>query len=158
MGRASPIGQVYEEAFGTPLVFTFEGILIASLIFNLPFAVQPMQRAFESISTEVRDAAACCGMSSWRILWRIELPLAWPGIMTAFVLVFAHTIGEFGVVLMIGGNIPGKTQLVSIAIYDHVEALDYTQAYALSGLLLLLCFVLLLAVYAFNRRLRMIPS
>ena len=141
MGRASPIGQVYEDVFGTPLVFTFEGILIASLVFNLPFAVQPMQRAFESISTEVRDAAACCGMSPWRILWRIELPLAWPGIMTALVLVFAHTIGEFGVVLMVGGSIPGETRTAAIEIYDRVQAFDNAAAGAMSALLLVISLV-----------------
>lgn len=141
MGRASPIGQVYEDFFGTPLVFTFEGILIASLVFNLPFAVQPMQRAFEAISTEVRDAAACCGMSPWRILWRIELPLAWPGIMTALVLVFAHTIGEFGVVLMVGGSIPGETRTAAIEIYDRVQAFDNAAAGAMSALLLVISLV-----------------
>ena len=141
MGRASPIGQLYEDAFGTPLVFTFEGILVASLIFNLPFAVQPMQRAFESISTEVRDAAACCGMSPLRILWRIELPLAWPGIMTAFVLVFAHTIGEFGVVLMVGGSIPGETRTAAIEIYDRVQAFDNAAAGAMSALLLVISLI-----------------
>ncbi|MDA7947931.1 MAG: molybdate ABC transporter permease subunit [Hyphomicrobiaceae bacterium] len=138
MGRASPIGRVYESVFGAPLVFTFEGILIASLIFNLPFAVQPMQRAFEAISTEVRDAAACCGMGRWRILWRIDLPLAWPGIMTALVLVFAHTIGEFGVVLMVGGSIPGETRTAAIEIYDRVQAFDNAAAGAMSALLLVI--------------------
>jgi len=141
MGRASPLGQVYEGLFGAPLVFTFEGVLLASLIFNLPFAVQPMQRAFEGISTEVRDAAACCGMSPMRILWRIELPLAWPGIMTAFVLVFAHTIGEFGVVLMVGGSIPGETRTAAIEIYDRVQAFDNAAAGAMSALLLVISLI-----------------
>ncbi len=141
LGRASPLGQLYEGLFGTPLVFTFEGLLVASIIFNLPFAVQPMQRAFESISYEFRDAAACCGMSPMRILWRIELPLAWPGIMTAFVLVFAHTIGEFGVVLMVGGSIPGETRTAAIAIYDRVQAFDNSAAGAMSALLLVISLV-----------------
>jgi len=141
LGRASPLGQLYEGVFGVPLVFTFEGLLVASIIFNLPFAVQPMQRAFETISTDIRDAAACCGMTSWRILWRIELPLAWPGIMTAFVLTFAHTIGEFGVVLMVGGNIPGETRTAAIAIYDRVQAFDNTAAGAMSALLLVISLV-----------------
>ena len=138
LGKASPLGQLYEGLFGAPLVFTFEGLLVASIIFNLPFAVQPMQRAFESISNEVRDAAACCGMAPMRILWRIELPLAWPGIMTAFVLVFAHTIGEFGVVLMVGGSIPGETRTAAIAIYDRVQAFDNAAAGAMSALLLVI--------------------
>jgi molybdate transport system permease protein len=141
LGRASPIGQLYEGLFGTPLVFTFEGLLVASVIFNLPFAVQPMQRAFETISSEVRDAAACCGLTPWRILWRIELPLAWPGIMTAFVLVFAHTIGEFGVVLMVGGSIPGETRTAAIAIYDRVQAFDNAAAGAMSALLLVISLI-----------------
>ena len=138
MGRASPLGQLYETAFGSPLVFTFEGLLLASIIFNLPFAVQPMQRALESIPGEVRDAAACCGLSKLRTFWRIELPLAWPGIMTAFVLVFAHTIGEFGVVLMVGGSIPGETKTAAIAIYDRVQAFDNAAAGAMSALLLMI--------------------
>jgi len=100
-----------------------------------------MQRAFETISTDIRGAAACCGMTSWRILWRIELPLAWPGIMTAFVLTFAHTIGEFGVVLMVGGNIPGETRTAAIAIYDRVQAFDNTAAGAMSALLLVISLV-----------------
>lgn len=138
MGRASPLGQLFEQVTGSPLVFTFEGLLGASVIFNLPFAVQPMQRAFEAISSEVRDAAACCGLSTWRAFWRIELPLAWPGIMSAFVLVFAHTIGEFGVVLMVGGSIPGETKTAAIAIYDRVQAFDNAAAGAMSALLLLI--------------------
>ncbi len=138
MGRASPLGQLYETMIGSPLVFTFEGLLLASIIFNLPFAVQPMQRAFESIPGEVRDAAACCGLSKLRTFWRIELPLAWPGIMTAFVLVFAHTIGEFGVVLMVGGSIPGETKTAAIAIYDRVQAFDNAAAGAMSALLLVI--------------------
>jgi molybdate transport system permease protein len=128
-------------SLGVPLVFTFEGLLVASIIFNLPFAVQPMQRAFETISSEVRDAAACCGLTPWRILWRIELPLAWPGIMTAFVLVFAHTIGEFGVVLMVGGSIPGETRTAAIAIYDRVQAFDNSAAGAMSALLLVISLI-----------------
>lgn len=141
LGRASPLGQLYEGIFGAPLVFTFEGLLVASVIFNLPFAVQPMQRAFESISSEVRDAAACCGLSPWRIHWRIELPLAWSGIMTALVLVFAHTIGEFGVVLMVGGSIPGETKTAAIAIYDRVQAFDNAAAGAMSALLLVISLI-----------------
>lgn len=141
MGKASPIGQAYETLFGAPLVFTFEGVLLASLIFNLPFAVQPIQRSFEAISGEVRDAAACCGMSPARILWRIELPLAWPGIMTAFVLVFVHTIGEFGVVLMVGGSIPGETRTAAIEIYDRVQAFDNAAAGAMSALLLVISLI-----------------
>jgi molybdate transport system permease protein len=109
-GAASPLGQLWQAAAGRPLVFSFEGLLIASIIFNIPFAVQPMQRGFEAIPPQVREAAACCGMSPWQALLKVELPLAWPGILTAMVLSFAHTLGEFGIVLMVGGSIPGETR------------------------------------------------
>jgi molybdate transport system permease protein len=123
-GAASPIGRTWQALYGQPLVFSFEGLLLASLLFNLPFAILPMQRGFEAIPRELRDAAACCGMSPWRVLRRVELPLAWPGILTASVLTFAHTLGEFGVVLMVGGNIPGETETIAISIYDRVQAFD----------------------------------
>ncbi|MDH4149351.1 MAG: molybdate ABC transporter permease subunit [Betaproteobacteria bacterium] len=141
MGGASPLGQMYETVFGRPLVFSFEGLLVASVIFNIPFAIQPMQRGFEAIAPEVRDAAACCGLSRWRTLWRIELPLAWPGILSAMVLTFAHTLGEFGVVLMVGGSIPGETKTVAIAIYDRVQAFDTAGAGIMSAALLLISLV-----------------
>jgi len=128
----------YESLFGHQLTFSFQGLLVASLIFNLPFAVQPMQRAFEAIAPEVREAALCCGMSRLRILRRIELPLAWPGILSAMVLIFAHTLGEFGVVLMVGGSIPGKTRTIAIAIYDRVQAFDTTGAGIMSATLLVI--------------------
>ena len=118
------MGQLWQAVFGHQLVFTFEGLLVASVIFNLPFAIQPTQRGFEAIPLEVREAAACCGMSPWRSLWRVELPLAWPGVLTAMVLTFAHTLGEFGIVLMVGGSIPGETKTIAIAIYDRVQAFD----------------------------------
>ncbi len=141
MGGASPIGQFYESLIGRPLVFSFEGLLIASVIFNIPFAIQPMQRGFEAIAPEVRDAAACCGLTRWRTLWRIELPLAWPGILSAVVLTFAHTLGEFGVVLMVGGSIPGETKTVAIAIYDRVQAFDTAGAGIMSAALLLISLI-----------------
>lgn len=155
MGGASPIGQLYESAFGRPLVFSFEGLLVASVIFNIPFAIQPMQRGFESIAPEVRDAAACCGLSRWRTLWRIELPLAWPGILSAVVLTFAHTLGEFGVVLMVGGSIPGETKTIAIAIYDRVQAFDTAGAGAMSAALLLISLVAIGAAYFTAARSRM---
>ena len=138
LGGASPLGQFYHDLTGQQLVFSFEGLLIASILFNLPFAIQPMQRGFEAIPIEVRDAAACCGLSGWRTLWRIELPLAWPGILTALVLTFAHTLGEFGVVLMVGGSIPGETKTIAIAIYDRVQAFDTAAAGAMSATLLII--------------------
>lgn len=136
MGATSPLGAWYQTLTGHTLAFSFEGLLIASVLFNLPFAIQPLQRAFEAIPPQVREAALCCGMSSWRILRRIELPLAWPGLLSAAVLTFAHTLGEFGVVLMVGGSIPGETRTVAIAIYDRVQAFDTAAAGTMSAVLL----------------------
>jgi molybdate transport system permease protein len=130
------VGLSGKSIFGIPLVFSFTGVLIASLIVNLPFAIQPIQRAFESINPEIREAAQVSGLSNWQIFRLIELPLAWRGITSAAVLTFAHTLGEFGVVLMVGGAIPGETKTVSIAIYDKVQSFDTAGAGALSLLLL----------------------
>lgn len=152
LGSASPIGRLWEEIFGRPLVFTFEGLLIASVIFNLPFAIQPMQRAFEAIPRQVREAAPCCGMSPWQTLWRVELPLAWPGILTGMVLAFAHTLGEFGIVLMIGGSIPGETRTIAISIYDRVQAFDDAAAGTMSALLLTFSLVTIALTFAASRR------
>ncbi len=152
LGARSPLGQAYDALFGQPLTFSFAGLLIASILFNLPFAIQPMQRAFEAIPADVRDAARCCGLSPWRILTRIELPLAWPGILSAMVLTFAHTLGEFGVVLMVGGNIPGETRTIAIAIYDRVQAFDDSAAATMSAVLLLISLVAIsLSYYAGTR-------
>jgi len=134
-GRSSPIGQWWQQVFGSQLVFTFEGLVVASVIFNLPFAIQPAQRGFEAIPADVREAAACCGMSPLTSLWKVELPLAWPGLMTAMVLTFAHTLGEFGIVLMVGGSIPGETKTIAIAIYDRVQAFDDRSAATMSAVL-----------------------
>lgn len=143
LGGESFIGATVERLFGQQLVFHFSGLVLASLIVNIPFAVQPIQRAFEAIPHEVRDSAACCGMGYWRALLTVELPLAWPGILTALVLSFAHTIGEFGVVLMVGGSIPGETKTIAIAIYDKVQAFDFTAAGQMSLFLLLLSVAVL---------------
>src|SRR5690606_23589542 len=116
--------------------FTFEGLLLASILFNVPFAVQPMQRGFEAVSRDVREAAWCSGMSRWSTFLRIELPLAWPGLLSAFVLTFAHTLGEFGVVLMVGGSIPGETRTIAIAIYDRMQAFDESAAASMAAVLL----------------------
>jgi molybdate transport system permease protein len=151
-GAASPLGQFWQAAFDRPLVFTFQGLLIASIIFNLPFAIQPMQRAFEAIGPDIREAAACCGMPPWQALRQVELPLAWPGILTAMVLSFAHTLGEFGIVLMVGGSIPGETRTIAIAIYDRVQAFDDRAAAQMSALLLVLSLVTIALTYAFSRR------
>ncbi len=146
-GGGSPVGQFYQSLVGRPLAFSFDGLVAASVIFNLPFAIQPMQRAFEGIAVDVREAAACCGLSRWRILWRIELPLAWPGILSALVLTFAHTIGEFGIVLMVGGNIPGETQTIAIAIYDQVQLFDNASAGLMSAVLLAISMIAISATY-----------
>ncbi|MEW5965113.1 MAG: molybdate ABC transporter permease subunit [Pseudomonadota bacterium] len=152
LGHASPVGQLWHAAFGSQLVFTFEGLLVASIIFNLPFAIQPIQRSFEAIPVEVRDAAACCGMSPWSALGRVELPLAWPGVLTALVLGFAHTLGEFGVVLMVGGSIPGETRTIAVSIYDRVQAFDDVAAARMSALLLAISLVTIAATFHFSRR------
>ena len=130
------VGLGGKSIFGIPLVFSFTGILIASLIVNLPFAIQPIQRAFESIHPEIREAAQVSGLSQWQTFRLIELPLAWRGITSAAVLTFAHTLGEFGVILMVGGAIPGETKTVSIAIYDKVQSFDTSGAGVLSLILL----------------------
>lgn len=152
-GAASPLGQAWQSLFERPLVFTFEGLLVASVIVNLPFAVQPMQRGFEAIPREVREAAACCGLSPWQALVRVELPLAWPGILTAMVLSFAHTLGEFGVVLMVGGSIPGETRTIAIAIYDRVQAFDEAGAGQMAALLLAISLATIALTYGLSRRL-----
>jgi molybdate transport system permease protein len=133
-------------------VFHFSGLLLASFIVNIPFAVQPMQRAFEAIPQDIRDSAACCGMSYWRTLWQVELPLAWPGMVTAMVLSFAHTLGEFGVVLMVGGSLPGETKTIAISIYDRVQALDFAAAGQMSLVLLVFSVTVLALGNALSRR------
>ena len=142
------LGEAFAALTGHPLAFSFAGLLVASLIFNLPFAIQPMQRAFEGIGADIRAAAACCGMSGWRIFARIELPLAWPGVLSALVLTFAHTLGEFGVVLMVGGNIPGETRTIAIAIYDRVQAFDTRAAALMSAVLLALSLAAIAIAYS----------
>ena len=151
-GTRSALGRAFESLVGHPLAFSFAGLLCASLIFNLPFAVQPMQRAFEAIPADVRPAAACCGMSPWRIFIGIELPLAWPGVLSALVLTFAHTLGEFGVVLMVGGNIPGETRTIAIAIYDRVQAFDARGAALMAAVLLGLSLAAIAIAYSTSWR------
>ena len=136
MGGNSSLGKLWIAIFGHPLAFSFEGLVVASLIFNLPFAVQPMQRAFEALPPDVREAAWVCGLSPWRTFWRIEAPLAWPGLLSALALTFTHTMGEFGVVLMVGGSIPGETRTLALAIYDRVQAFDMQGAQLMSATLL----------------------
>lgn len=152
LGSQGPI-----QALGGPaLAFTFTGLVIGSVLYSLPFVVQPLQNAFASIGTGTMEAAACLRAGPWDRFFTVALPLSRRGFLTAVTLGFAHTVGEFGVVLMIGGNIPGATQVVSIAIYDHVEAVDYPSAHVLSGLLLALSFFMLLTLYAINGRIKMV--
>jgi len=151
LGPISPIGRWYQSLTGHGLAFTFTGLVIGSVIYSLPFSVQPMAASFSLADRKLLEASAILGASRWRTFWRILLPLSFPGVLTGFVLSFAHTLGEFGVVLMIGGNIPGATQTVSILIYDQVEALNYRVANQTAGLLLALCLLLLTCLYALRR-------
>ena len=152
LGPRSPLGRIAESLFSARLAFSFPGLVIASVLYSFPFAVQPMVNAFESVDRKLLDAAAVLGASRRRIFRTIILPIAKAGVITGAVLSFAHTIGEFGVVLMVGGNIPGVTQTISIAIYDEVQALDYALAARTSALLLVFSFVTLAFVYALNRK------
>lgn len=151
-GGGSVLGQLWQALFGQPLVFSFAGLVLASVIFNLPFAIQPAQRGFEAIPPEVREAAACCGLSPWRSLRQVELPLAWPGVLTAMVLTFAHTLGEFGIVLMVGGSIPGETRTIAIAIYDRVQAFDDRGAGIMSAVLVAISLATILATQLLSAR------
>lgn len=153
-GGASPIGAWLREHFDVSLVFTFEGLLAASLIVNLPFMVQPIQRAFAAIPDSLREAAWVSGLSRWQTLLKIELPLAWPGIVGGAALTFAHTLGEFGVVLMVGGSIAGETRTLSIAIYDRVQAFDNAAAGTMSLALVALSLVALSIALATGQRSR----
>ena len=150
MGPNGAVGRL-TEALGLGLLpFTFPGLVIASVFYSLPFVVQPIQNAFEAIGERPLEAAATLRASPWDAFWSVAVPLARPGFISGAILGFAHTVGEFGVVLMIGGNSPERTRVVSVQIYDHVEALEYAQAHWLSAGMLLFSFVVLLALYTFN--------
>jgi molybdate transport system permease protein len=152
MGANGPLGKLWTAWFGHTLAFTFLGLVVASVLYSLPFAVQPLAVAFESVDARLLDAAAVLGAGRWRTFREIILPLSIRGVVTAAVLSFAHTLGEFGVVLMVGGNIPGITRTVSIDIYDHVQSLDYGAANSMAAALLLISFAVLASIYAVNRR------
>ena len=151
-GPHGPIGQFTHALGWGTLAFTFTGLWLGSVVYSLPFAVQPLQHAFEAIGPRPMEVAATLRASPFNAFFTVALPLARPGFVTAAILTFAHTVGEFGVVLMIGGNIPGQTRVVSTQIYGHVEALEYAQAHALSLGMLLFSFVVLLGLGWFNRR------
>ncbi|VUZ26531.1 Molybdenum transport system permease protein ModB [uncultured Comamonas sp.] len=147
LGPHGPIGGLMDSLGWPRLPFTFSGLVIGSLVYSLPFAVQPLQRAFETLGRRPLEVAATLGAGRWDTFFNVVLPLARPGFMTAAVLCFAHTVGEFGVVLMLGGNIPGSTRVVSVQIYDHVEAMEYGQAHALALGMLVFAFVVLMALH-----------
>ncbi len=153
LGPYGAIGSWWVELTGSALTFSFTGLVIASCFYSLPFAVQPLQSAFESMGRQELEAARTLGASPIDAFLSVVVPLSAPGFLTALVLSFAHTLGEFGVVLMIGGNIPGETRLISIAIYDHVESLNYAAAHSLSLTLLGFAFLILLTMFLLNRRL-----
>ncbi len=152
MGEATPLGALYQRVSGRSLVFSFDGLLVASVVFNIPFALMPMQRAFEAIPAELIDAACSCGLGPWQRLWRIELPLAWTGVASGLVMTVAHTLGEFGVVLMVGGSIPGETRTIAIAIYDRVQSFDLAGAATMSALLLAMSLSTLLVTAWLSQR------
>ena len=152
MGPRGPLGKVWQSLFGCSLAFTFAGLVLASLLYSFPFAVQPLVASFESLDRRLLDASAVLGAGRLRTFRRVIVPLSWPGLVTAAVLSFAHTLGEFGVVLMVGGNLPGVTRTASIDIYDRVQALDYNGAHQMALLLLMIAFAVLSIVYGVNRR------
>lgn len=156
-GSQSPLGQAIESVFDAKLVFSFWGLVVGSVVYSLPFVVQPLQNSFSSIDEKSLESASMLGASPLKSFMTVAMPLARPGFITAAVLGFAHTLGEFGVVLMIGGSIPGETKVASIAIYEHVESLQYGSAHMLAGLLMLISFLLLVFVFAINRRFSLLP-
>jgi molybdate transport system permease protein len=152
LGPRGVLGKLWEGLFGHPLAFTFTGLVLASMLYSFPFAVQPLVTSFESLDRRVLDASSMLGAGRMRSFFRIIVPLAWPGVVTGVVLSFAHTLGEFGVVLMVGGNLEGITRTVSIDIYDRVQALDYVGANQTALFLLVVSFAVLSVVYGVNRR------
>ena len=152
LGQGSAVGGLLARQFDLRLVFSFEGLLLASLLINLPFMVQPIQRAFATIPHSLREAAWVCGLGRWRTFVKIELPLAWPGLLAGVALTAAHTLGEFGVVLMVGGSIAGETRTLSIAIYDRVQAFDMAAAQVMSLVLVACSLAAVALVFAADRR------
>jgi molybdate transport system permease protein len=148
----SPVGGFFEEYFGIKLVFNFTGLVIASCFYSLPFMVQPLQSGFESLNKNMLEASYICGKSKVETLFKIALPNIKPALLTAIIVTFAHTVGEFGVVLMVGGSIPNETKVASVAIYEFVEIMDYTNAHIYSGIMVIMSFLVLLGVYIFNRK------
>jgi molybdate transport system permease protein len=152
LGPRSPLGRAWEAALGERFPFSFNGLLVASILYSLPFAVQPFAAALSAVDPRLVEASHTLGASRLRTFLRVKLPLSWNGILAGAVLAFAHTLGEFGVVLMVGGNIPGRTRTLSVALFDHVEALEYGAANRTAALLLAVSFAVLVVVYALQRR------
>jgi molybdate transport system permease protein len=152
LGPRSPLGQAFQAVAGHPFPFSFEGLVVASVLYSLPFAVQPFAAALAGVDPRLVEASHSLGVSRLGTFLRITLPLAWPGVLAGAVLTFAHTLGEFGVVLMVGGNIPGRTRTLAVSIFDHVEALEYGAAHRSAALLLAVSFAVLALVYALQRR------
>ena len=150
LSKNSPIGVFFEDTFGIQLVFNFTGLVVASCFYSLPFMVQPLQGGFESINKNMLEASYIAGKSKLQTIIQVALPNMKPALMTAIIVTFAHTVGEFGVVLMVGGSIPSETKVASVAIYEFVEVMDYTKAHIYSGLMVIMSFVVLLSVYIFN--------
>ena len=148
----SPIGAFFEETLGVKLVFSFTGLVIASCFYSLPFMVQPLQNGFESLNKNMLEASYIAGKSRLTTLFQVALPNMKPALITAIIITFAHTVGEFGVVLMVGGSIPGETKVASVAIYEMVEIMDYESAHIYSAIMLTISFIVLLSVYIFNAR------
>jgi len=152
LSQNSPVGAFFEETFGIKMVFNFTGLVIASVFYSFPFMVQPLQGGFESLNKNMLEASYIAGKSRFQTLLRVALPNIKPAILTALIVTFAHTVGEFGVVLMVGGSIPGETKVASVAIYEFVEVMDYSQAHIYSLIMLVLSFSVLLGVYLFNQK------
>jgi molybdate transport system permease protein len=154
----SPLGAFFEDTFGIKLVFNFTGLVIASCFYSLPFMVQPLQSGFESLNKNILEASYIAGKSKFQTLFRVALPNIKPALLTSLIITFAHTVGEFGVVLIIGGSIPNETKVVSVAIYEMIETMDYTNAYIYSGIMIFMSFFILLIVYSFNNKYKLNQS
>jgi len=152
LSHNAPVGSFFSEVFGIELVFSFTGMIVASCFYSLPFMVQPMQSGFESLNKHMLEASYLAGKGKLHTIWYIALPNIKPALLTALIITFAHTVGEFGVVLMVGGSIPGETKVASVAIYEMVEVMEYGKAHIYSGIMLGMSFIVLLLVYIFNYR------
>ncbi len=152
LSQNSPVGAFFERYFDLKLVFSFPGLVVASCLYSFPFMLQPLQSGFEGLNRRMLEAAYVSGKSKFETVMRVAIPNIKPSLLTALIVTFAHTVGEFGVVLMVGGSIPGETKVASVAIYEYVEIMDYTTAHIYSAIMVLLSFAVLLAVYLFNQK------